>query len=116
MIDWTKKIQTKDGKPARLLGELDTGSPFKKVVAVRINAPGMISHENSCVYMENGHYYADHPDHDVDLENIPETVTMDILLLEVSNDRYVVRFGKEKNYGGKTIARKTVTFTIGEGL
>lgn len=39
MIDWTKPIQTRDGKPARFMGKLETHAPFRFIVAVQLAPP-----------------------------------------------------------------------------
>lgn len=52
-VDWSRPIQTRDGRPARLLGELNVkqGNPYKKVVAV-ISEYG--THERAIICRSDG--------------------------------------------------------------
>lgn len=65
-IDWTKPLQTMDGRPARLLGKLETDT-FPMVVAIK-RADGR---EFEACYTEDGFYYLGKVTDTCDLRNVP---------------------------------------------
>ena len=68
MIDWSKPIQTVDGKKARLLGELKKPSVENESRAVAIEWP--IGYESVHAYFENGSYFSYRED-PRDIINVP---------------------------------------------
>ena len=69
MIDWSKPIQTVDGKKARLLGELKTlhTENDNKVVAVELPT----GYECVYTYYANGRSFLHKEDHTRDIINVP---------------------------------------------
>lgn len=81
-IDWTKPIQTRDGRPARLLGHIDAQQPV--VVAYVNDKEG----ETVEAFHTDGRYYLYEVDGEskFDIVNVPTDPVSE--LLELINQQY----------------------------
>lgn len=66
--DWSKPIQTVDGRKARLLGELKTSSIYNESRVVAVEEPNGDEHAKS--YFEDGQYFSDRKSQH-DIINVP---------------------------------------------
>ncbi len=68
IVDWTKPIQTVDGRKARLLGELKASSVHNESRVVAVEEPNGDEHAKS--YFEDGQYFSDRKSQH-DIINVP---------------------------------------------
>lgn len=116
-VDWTKPIQTVDGRKARLLGELKTLSVEAESMVVAVERAG--GYESVHAYLENGRYFS-YKESPRDIINVPPRKVMReveawAIIDGEDHEIMLATFNKaiaDRNAGTSTVVRLTGTYEV----
>lgn len=116
-VDWSKPIQTRDGRKARLLGELKTSSAETENRVVAVEGAG--GDEGVYPYFENGSYFL-HEEGHRDIINVPprkvkREVEAWAIIDGEDHEIMLATFNKaiaDRNAGTYTVVRLTGTYEV----
>lgn len=113
MLDLTKPVQTRDGRPVRIYRT--DGSGIRPIHGAIKNSEG---HEYVAQWYANGRHYGDTIKSSCDLVNVPvrHTVWVNVYSFFQVVYLYPTKSEADQRAGADRIACVPITFTEGEGL
>lgn len=113
-VDWTKPIQTRDGRKARVICT-DAKKSRSVIVLVENSSGGEHVHD----YEDNGsHYSVNSEAHVLDVINVPEKRTWKGWI-NVYENGYIEGFPAKRRLSSEqciTCIERDISYTVGEGL